>query len=128
MTFILTCALCAAQPALLAGGSVDPGSFQLQSPEELSLRGVDLSTLPPQPPLALALDPIPYEGSGDGENHSDHMGAMWIVMGAVMVVMMVGVGVYAMRNNSSFVERPAAGLPSPAQLALPVNGVRGGGG
>lgn len=127
--FVLTCALCAAQPALPAGGFVDPGGLQLQLPgERPSLREVDLSTLPPPPVLTLALNPVPYEGSGDGESHSGHMGAMWIVMGAMMVVMMVGVGAYAMRHNSSFMERSATGLPSPSQLALPVTDVRGGGG
>ena len=54
-------------------------------------------------------------------------GTLFLV--AMMVVMMVGAGVYAMRNNSTFMERsPTSGLPSPAQLALPVTGVRGGGG
>jgi hypothetical protein len=129
MWFALTFAILAAQPALPVGGADVPGSLQLQLPEERpSLRKVDLSTLPPPPALTLALASTRHEGSGDGEDHSGHMGAMWIVMGAAMVVMMVGVGVYAMRGNSSFMERPATGLSSPAQLALPVTGVRGGGG
>jgi hypothetical protein len=126
MMFVLTCALCATQPALTAGGAVDPGGFQLLE-ERLSLRNLDAAALPP-PALTLALDRIPYEGSGDGEDHSGHMGPMWIVMGAMMVVMMVGVGVYAMRQSSSVMQPPSAALPSPAQVAVPLTDARGGGG
>lgn len=127
MVFALTCALLAAQPVLPPEGTVDRAPFRLLQ-ESLSLRDVDVSTLPPPAALTLALDPAPHEGSGDGEGHGDHMGAMWVVMGAMMVVMMVGMGVYLMRNEAPVSHFQPASLPSPAQLAVPVTGPRAGGG
>lgn len=132
MTLALTCALCAAAPALGAGASLDSGRVPMAE-VRLTLREFDAAprSLSPRPPAAaLPLVPsrLPDQGSGDGEGHSDHMGTMWIVMGAMMAVMMVGVGVYAMRHNSTFMERPPAAVASPAQLAVPVTVVRGGGG
>lgn len=126
MTFVLACALCATQPASPAGESIGPGNFQLLE-ERLSLRDLDVSPLPP-PTLTHSLDRVPYSGSGDGEDHSGHMGPMWIVMGAVMVVMMVGMGVYVMRNGAPVAHLHPVAVSSPAQLALPITGVRGGGG
>ena len=129
MMFALTCALCATQPAFPAGGLVDQWHIQLLD-ERLSLRDVDASQLPPPPVLTLALGRFPYEGAGGGDDHSnsDHMGPMWIVMGVVMVVMMVGMGVYVMRNGAPVGQLQAAALPSPVQLAVPVTDLRGGGG
>jgi hypothetical protein len=52
---------------------------------------------------------------------------MWVVMGAMMVVMMVGVGAYAMSNRGS-AARPFSPntLTSPAMLAIPVASRSGG--
>jgi hypothetical protein len=54
------------------------------------------------------------------------MGPMWIVMGVMMAVMMVGMGVYLMRHATSAQTLHPAALPSPAQ-ALPVPATPGGG-
>ncbi|MCM2332688.1 MAG: hypothetical protein NDI82_01925 [Anaeromyxobacteraceae bacterium] len=55
------------------------------------------------------------------------MTTMWIVMGAMMAVMMVGAGVYYM-NRGSTAASPAhtPGLTGPAALALPVAPAGGG--
>lgn len=72
--------------------------------------------------------PLP-PGSGDGDHsgHSDHMTTMWIVMGGMMVVMMVGACVYYM-NHQSTAGAPVhtTTLTGPASLAVPV--ARAGGG
>jgi hypothetical protein len=118
MTLALTCALCLTQTALPASGAFDTVRPALIA-ERLTLHEFDAA--PPVPSeLDLALARSPDQGSGGDDGHSDHMGTMWIVMGAMMAVMMVGVGVYAMRHNSTFMERSSAGQPSPAQLAIPV--------
>jgi hypothetical protein len=77
-------------------------------------------------PLAFASLPTQDTGSGDGE-HSDHISPMWIMMGVMVAVMVVGAGVYMM-NNRSTPARPfnATSLASPAMLAIPVV-ARGGG-
>lgn len=49
------------------------------------------------------------------------MGPMWIV-GAMMAVMMVGMGVYLMRHGMARHAQSGATTASPAQLALPVTG------
>lgn len=66
------------------------------------------------------------EGSGDGDGHSDHMSAMWIVMGAMAAVMVVGMGVYLMRNGGSAHGVQPLAQASPAQLAVPVPVAPGG--
>jgi hypothetical protein len=126
MVFVLTCALCAAQPVFPAGAFPGPVAFQLLE-ERLSLSVVDVAPVPP-PSLTLALERMPYAGSGEGEDHSGHMGPMWIVMGGVMVVMMIGMGVYVMRNGAPVARLHPVAQSSPAQLALPVTDARGGGG
>jgi hypothetical protein len=133
MLLALTCALCTIQPiALTPAGSLPEPRLSLQEtgptipapPLRLaSARPLAASQTAPAP---LASLPMQDTGSGDGD-HSDHMSSMWIVMGAVMVVMMVGVGAYAMSHRSV-----AAGpsstttVASPALLAIPVV-ARGGG-
>lgn len=133
MLLALTCALCTVQPlpstpdwSLLeprlaleeAGSAVPAPPLRLASARPLAA--------PQTAPAPLASLPMQDTGSGDGD-HSDHMSSMWIVMGAVMVVMMVGVGAYAMSHRSV-----AAGpsstttVASPALLAIPVVS-RGGG-
>lgn len=77
----------------------------------------------------LPLLPAQYPGSGDGDHsdHPDRMSTMWIVMGGMMVVMMVGAGVYYM-NRQGTVAAPAhaATLTGPAALAVPVSAPGGG--
>lgn len=122
MTLVLACALCAAAPDMLSVASSAP-----IAPLEggLSLGRID----DPRPGAAvpLALAPMEDHGAGDGD-HSDHMGPMWILMGVMMAVMVVGIGVYLMRHSATGHAVGAAGLASPAQLALPVSISRGGGG
>jgi len=94
---------------------------------QLSLRSIERSPAAP-PTVALALGRTANEGSGDGEGHSDYMGPMWIVMGVMMAVMMVGMGVYLMRHATSAEALHPAASPSPAQVAIPVSARPGGGG
>jgi len=127
MMLVLTCVLCASEAAFPAPVELDPGRPALLG-ARLSLDHPDVS--PPSRPasLTLAMWQRPDNGSGDGEGHSDHMGPMWIVMGAMMAVMMVGMGVYLMRHATSAQAFHPAASPSPAQLAVPVSAPRGGGG
>jgi hypothetical protein len=135
MLLALTCALCTvqavpttlelnlSQPTLTlqeAGPAAPQAPSGLASPRKLAApRGSHA-------PLALASLPTQDTGSGDGE-HSDHISPMWIMMGVMMAVMVVGAGVYMM-NNGSTPARPfnATALASPAMLAIPVV-ARGGG-
>lgn len=121
MVLVLTCLLCTA-PAALPDAEAN----------RLALFAEPLSLRDEAPPVSVA--PVPLvlghshdQGSGDGD-HSGHMGPMWILMGAMMVVMMVGMGVYLMRHSASGQVLGNAALPSPAQLSLPVSVARGGGG
>jgi hypothetical protein len=125
MILVLTCALCATEPALLAGTARLEHVALLD--ERLSLLQLDAPspTATPLAPLALARD----ESSGHGDSHSgSHMGPMWILMGAMMVVMMVGMAVYFMRNATEAQALSPPASRSPAQVALPVSSARGGGG
>ncbi len=123
MVLALTCALCLAVPDAPSG------------PAPLTLLGSELTlgqppATPSRAPVPLAVGRLPDGGSGDGDtsSHSDHMGPMWILMGAMMVVMMVGMGVFLMRHETAGpVHSGGAGL-SPAQLALPVGVGRTAGG
>jgi hypothetical protein len=73
-----------------------------------------LPQLPPQP------------GSGDGD-HSDHMTPMWIMMGVMVAVMVVGMGVYASNHRGTAAATLQATVPtSPASLAVPVGASTGG--
>lgn len=135
MLLALTCALCAVQPlpATPASSLLEPQSY-LQvtgptapaSPLHLAMPAALAVPLTSSAPLALASLPLQDAGSGDGD-HSGHMSPMWIVMGAVMVVMMVGAGAYYMGHGTS-VARPLSPttLASPAMVAIPVVS-RGGG-
>lgn len=136
MLFLLTCALCSTQP--VQDWSAGRGGSELR----LSLSGADSGAFesyrwavaPAQHLAALAprdlpsLDPnLPgLPGSGDGD-HSTQMSPMWVVMGAMMVVMMVAGGAYLMRQGNSRMS-PSTGvsLASPAMRAIPVP-VTGGG-
>ena len=119
---VLTCALCAAAPDTLTVAS--PARTALLD-GALSLRETERPGPPSPVPLTLAR--TEDHGAGDGD-HSDHMGPMWILMGVMMAVMVVGMGVYFMRHSTTGHAVGAAGLVSPAQLALPVSVPRGGGG
>ena len=120
---VLTCVLCASAPG--------PFTAEASDPLALLQEGLTLGALSPATPSAavpLALGGPVDRGAGGGDEHSDHMGPMWIVMGAMMVVMMVGMGVYFMRHSESGQALPAAAVTSPAQLAIPVTGGRPGAG
>jgi hypothetical protein len=135
MLLVLTCALCTVQavPTTLELNLIQP-TFSLQEAGRaapLAPSGLDSPRPLAAPheshaPLALASLPTQDTGSGDGE-HSDHMSPMWIMMGVMMAVMVVGAGVYMM-NNRNTPARPynATTLASPALLAIPVM-ARGGG-
>jgi len=135
MLLALTCALCTVQPlpatlelnlprptlSLQVSGPVAP-----VAPLGLASPGTIASPHESHAPLPLASLPMQDSGSGEGD-HSAQISPMWIMMGAMMVVMMVGAGVYMM-NNGSMTGRPfnATTLASPAMLAIPVV-ARGGG-
>ena len=112
MLLVLTCALCSAQPTLVAtvpdGGLVD----QRLSVDERPLPALEV-------PPALQMDPLGQIGTG-GDGHADHMTTMLIVMGVVMAVMMIGAGVYLMNHGGTRLQPSASTTAlSPAQLALP---------
>lgn len=121
---VLACALCATELTLLAG-TAGPERVALRD-ERLSLLQTDAPrpTATPLATLALAHD----EGSGHGDSHSGHMGPMWIMMGAMMAVMMVGMAVYLMRDAANAPTLGPSASQSPAQVAFPVSRARGGGG
>lgn len=119
---VLTCALCAAVPGTV---SVSSSARTALLDGGLSLGQIDHPRRAAPVPLALAHT---SDQGGGGGDHSDHMGPMWILMGAMMVVMMVGMGVYLMRHSATGQVLGNAALASPAQLALPVSVARGGGG
>lgn len=135
MLLALTCALCTVQPlpATPASSLLEP-QFSLQvtgptapaSPLRLGTPGALAVPMTSSAPLPLASLPLQDAGSGDGD-HSDHMSPMWIVMGAMVVVMVVGAGMYY-RGRGTPVARPLSPttLASPAMLAIPVVS-RGGG-
>ncbi len=119
---VLTCALCAATP----------DTFTVASSSRTALLDAGLSlgqsgNPRPAAPVPLALARTADQGSGDGD-HSGHMSPMWIMMGVMMAVMMVGMGIYLMRQSATGQVLGNAALASPAQLALPVSVARGGGG
>ena len=122
MVLALTCALCVAVPDAMPverTGLLDT---------ELSLGRVASGSSERVP---LAMGHLLDQGSGEGDHdqsHQDHMGPMWILMGAMMVVMMVGMGVYLMRHSATGQVVAHASPVSPAQLAIPVSGARPGGG
>lgn len=119
MVLAVTCALWLAIPGALPAPqapSLDP---------DLSLGRSGASGAPV--PLAVSRLPDQDLGEGTGDrDHQDHMGPMWIAMGAMMAVMMVGMGVYFMRHGVTGRVQAGAAAPSPAQVALPVASGRGG--
>lgn len=124
MMLVLACALCAAEPtppAVVAAAGERPRLLK----ERLSVRHpVDL------PGVASSLAPArtEHDGSGGGNDHSGHMGPMWIMMGVMMGVMMVGMGVYLARHASPAQTLGTGASQSPAQLAVPVSPACGGAG
>jgi hypothetical protein len=123
MMLVLTCALCVSAPdTLTAASSARPALLEAV----LTLGQVDHPS--PTAPLLLALGRMEeQQGAGDGD-HSDRISPMWIMMGVMMAVMVVGMGVYLMRQSATGQVVGNAALASPAQLALPVSVARGGGG
>lgn len=122
MLFVLTCALCTAAPAALTDAAPHA---PLLAAAPLLLRADPLPNSASSAPLAFAdYEPGPYDA-----DHASHLGPMLIVVGAMMAVMMVGMGVYFMRHHSTAAHPlSAGGSTSPAQLAIPVSVARGGGG
>lgn len=135
MLLALTCALCTVQPLPTTPASSLPeprlslqvtGPTAPSSPLRLATPGALATPRTSSASLPLASLPLQDTGSGDGD-HSDHMSSMWIVMGAMMVVMMVGAGAYYMGHRTSVARPPNPTTPaSPATLAIPVVS-RGGG-
>ncbi len=117
MVLALTCELCTAVPGTATVGSSDR---PVLVEERLSLAAVDQAV--PTAPAPLALAPLADRGSGGGEDGSDHMTTMWLVMGAVMVAMMVGMGMYFMRHGASGTAIRPDAVGSPAGVAIPVTG------
>lgn len=140
MLLALTCSLCAAQPVAHAPPTY-PGAT------EVRLVLADGAPVAPAAPVALDLrasapaqqldgssparEPLlpQRSGSGDGDHsdHSGHMTTMWIVMGGMMAVMMIGAGVYFMSHRSSAgspVHTPS--LTGPAAFSIPVASSAGG--
>jgi len=139
MLLALTCALCAAQPIQAPPTSAGSTELRLALSEDVPAHPgasvvTDLRPSAPEqhhdqvPPAREPLRPQ-LQGSGDGDHsdHSDHMTTMWIVMGGMMVVMMVGAGVYYM-NHKSTAGTPihSSSLTGPAAFAVPVAGPGGG--
>jgi hypothetical protein len=131
----LTCALCTVQavPTTLELNLSQPtltlqeaGPLAPQAPSGLEAPRPLAAPHESHAPLALASLPTQDTGSGDGE-HSDHMSPMWIMMGVMVAVMVVGAGVYMMKDRST-PARPfnASALASPAMLAIPVVARAGG--
>lgn len=139
MLLALTCALCAAQPVQVS--STHPGATELRL--ALAENAPAPPGAPPAPDLRAAapaqhlgqvpavreppLRQLPGSGDGDHSDHSGHMTTMWIVMGGMMAVMMIGAGVYYMNHRST------AGSPvhttspvGPAAFAIPVVAPGGG--
>lgn len=135
MLLALTCALCTVQPLPTALElSLPPPTLSLQEAgpaAPLSPPGLASPRPLAAPPVSNASNPLaslPMQDPGSGEgDHSASISPMWIVMGAMMVVMVVGAGAYMM-NNRATAARPfnASPLASPAMQAIPVV-ARGGG-
>lgn len=110
MLLPLTCAL------LLTAATEQ---HQLHGPAQAA-SNPDLSVTPPSAP-----PPYAVFGSGDGEPHQheegNHMTAMWVVMGAMMAMMVVGAGFYMMRTTSRLAPATtgSSGLSAPAAAAIP---------
>lgn len=125
MTLVLTCLLCSAVPSPLPLGATDR---LFVHGERLTL--AEDATPQVIGPLPLALGHLADQGGGDGNHgdHSGHVGPMWILMGAMMVVMMVGMAFYLARNAEAGRALEQTSVASPAQLAVPVSIARGAGG
>lgn len=121
MELVLACVLCGAAPALTT-------VIADRHASEVSLSiVVESDQSDPVAPARLALGHLEdHHGTGDGD-HSDHMGPMWIMMGAMVAVVAIGMGIYFMRHSGAAHSLHASPVASPAQLALPVSVVRGGG-
>lgn len=139
MLLALTFALCAAQPVQAPPTFAMAPEVTLALAEDApehpagstaaDLRASAAAQHLAQAPLAREplLPQLPGSGDGDHSGHSDHMSTMWIVMGAMMVVMMVGAGVYYMNHRSRTVTPiQSTSLTGPAAFAVPVTSPSGG--
>jgi hypothetical protein len=115
-------ALCVAEPAPVAAGDATDRPALLEA--RLALSPLDA---PPPVAMPLATIALAHDG-GSGESHSGHVGPMWIIMGVMMAVMMVGMAVYVMRGASEAPALGPAASPPPTSVALPVSRARGAGG
>lgn len=120
MVLVLTCVFCAAMPA------IEPPARTMLLEERLSLQAVEHRR--PMTVPTLALGASQDHGAGEGQGRSSHMGPMWIVMGAMMALMMVGMAVYLMRGADGGQTLGVAAPAAPAQQAIPVSAPRAGGG
>lgn len=134
LTYVLYAALPIQAPVPQAGGA-ERSTALVESAQAAPAapRAPDLGVSAPRARQLSATDLLPQlpplQGSGDGDHsgHSDHMTSMWIVMGVMMAVMVVGMGVYASNHRATpAVPLQAISPNSPAALAVPV--AAGGGG
>lgn len=134
LTYVLYAALPTQAPVAQDGGA-DRSTALVESAQAAPAapRAPDLGVSAPGVRQLPATDLLPQlptlPGSGDGDHsgHSDHMTSMWIVMGVMMAVMVVGMGVYASNHRATAVVPLQANAPnSPAAFAVPV--AAGGGG
>jgi hypothetical protein len=137
MLLTLSYLLLAAQPILAQPSPLPAPELRLASDQaraEQSGAPASSAALPDlsasvQSLAGLPLLPAQAPGSGDGDHsdHPDHMSTMWIVMGGMMVVMMVGAGVYYMNHQGAgTAPTHSAALTGPAARALPVSAPGGG--
>ncbi len=138
MLLALTCALCTALP-IQAPGQQDGGAAPTSAPVETAPtapsgpRAADLRLVvlgSTQAPATAQLPQAPQlagSGEGDHSGHSDHMTPMWIMMGVMVAVMVVGMGVYASNHRGTAAATlQATVLTSPASLAVPMGASTGG--
>ncbi len=134
LTYVLYAALPIQAPVPQDGGA-DPSTALVESAQAApaASRTPDLGVSAPRTRQLPATDllpqlpPLPGSGDGDHSGHSDHMTSMWIVMGVMMAVMVVGMGVYASNHRATpAVPLQAIAPNSPAAFAVPV--AAGGGG
>lgn len=134
LTYVLYATLPVQAPGLQDGGAErNPAFVETAQDAPATPRTPDLGVSTPGARQLLATDLLPplppQQGSGDGDHsdHSDHMTPMWIMMGVMVAVMVVGMGVYA-SNHRGTAAAPVQGTgpSSPASLAVPVGTLGGG--
>lgn len=121
MIFVLTCALCAIEPAT-ATTSPTPSGRQTLALLDTALEPPSAApaSLDDVPSPRLAAYPDARPGYGYGHDHGDRMTAMWLVVGVVLAVMVVVMVSYS-NHGMWYAHAHSAAVASPAQLAVPVS-------